>query len=191
MIERNQNIFADVKLQIGRSPNNNQMFRAINRVQNEIFTTGDIERSFDIILEKGVSAYNFIEQGCLVIIKLFTSWKNGRIDWKPNTKWDEYKDLTGAFPSYATIFARELYLAPVPIRSDDKITIWGYQTKLDTKMDDEVPPELDEAFDHIMMWGTCAQFDTSFNDKYITERDKMLNNLNIKKQSIEDPEWAW
>jgi len=191
MIERNDEIFADVKLQLKSPPLNNELFRAANRIQNEIFASGDIERPFEIILKKGVGSYNFIKQECLVIIKVLPSWENGKIKWVPNTKWDEYKSLTGENPAYATIFARKLYLAPIPVKSDDTLTIWGYQTKVNVKMDKDVPPELDEAFDDTLMWGICTQFDASFFEKYQLELGKILNNLNMKKRSIADPEWSW
>lgn len=191
MLGRNENIFADVKLQIGRSPVNNEMFRAANRVQNEIFATGDIERSFEIILEKDVEIYDFIKQECLVIITILPSWENGKITFRPNTKWAEYRDLTGAHPDSATIFGRRLYLSPIPISSDDKLEIWGYQTKVNVKMDSDVGPELDETFDDALMWGICTQFNSSYLEKYQFELGRQLNNLNLKKQSIEDPEWTW
>lgn len=190
MLERNENIFSRVKKKVGPQINLD-LFDAANVVQNEIFATGDIERSFEIILKKDKEAYDFIKEECLVIIKLLPGWSGGKIEWIPNTKWDEYRGLTGNHPVAATIFGRKLYLAPIPINSNDTIEIWGYQTKINVKMDKDVSPELDETFDDALMWGICTQFEPSFFEKYQMELGKQLNNLNLKKQDLADPEWTW
>lgn len=190
MLERNENIFSRVKKRVG-SKTNLDLFDAANLVQNEIFASGDIERSFEIILIEGKEDYDFIDQECLIIIKVLPSWSGGKIYWQPNTKWDEYRGLTGNYPDAATIFGRKLYLSPIPIASDDKLEIWGYQTKLNEKMDKDNPPELSETFDDALMWGICSQFDASHIEKYHYELGRQLGNLNLKKQSLADPEWTW
>jgi hypothetical protein len=152
----------------------NYLYDVMNMAQGDIMRRKWCnEKSFTITLIPNTSTYSIAAQETFLIRQIFPSWR-GKIDYIQNSHWEGYKDATGSYPLYATIFGRTLHLAPTPTTTDT-ITIWSYQTDVLVPIDATHDPETPVYLDNALVLGTCANLDPNFIVLYEDALNKAMD----------------
>lgn len=167
-----------------------------NRIQDDIFLKADIDRKFDIALVGEQEAYDMADEDTFEISNKMNSWEED-MEFVPQSQWNTYRLVTGlSYPYYLTIFARQLYVAPIPtsawVASDSPIiTLWGKQKKTIVPMDENTDPELPTIFDNAIIAGICKEYESVFLGEYIMYLNDAKDTYNNPKLGMEPPDAQW
>lgn len=167
-----------------------------NRIQDDIFMKADIDRKFDIALVGGQEAYDMADEDTFEIDNKMNSWEEG-MEFVPKIEWETYRLVTGmTYPYYLTIFARHLYVAPIPeaawVASDSPIiTLWGKQKKTIVPMDENTDPEVPTIFDNAIIAGICKEYESVFLGEYLMYLNDAKDTYNNSKLGILTPDAQW
>jgi len=166
------------------------------RIQDDIFLKAEIDRKFDIALVGDQEAYDMADEDTFEIDNKMNSWEES-MEFVARSEWETYRQVTGlSYPYYLTIFARHLYVAPIPtsawVASDTPIiTLWGKQKKTMVPMDENTDPELPTIFDNAIIAGICKEFELIFLGEYIMYLNDAKDTYNNSKLGILTPDAEW
>lgn len=187
MGQRSRELIGEVRLALHKlSPQDitdTEIYFAAKAAQNKIIARIKFfESSFDLQLQPGVESYDYSDENMTVIKNMFPSWTKGKLEYVDNVKWDEYRQLSGGYPAYFTIFAQELYFSPVPTTADT-IKIWGNKVKASYDISDDNDPEIPPILDEALTLATIAEYDDSYIPKWQDEVDLRKPDI-TRKQSM-------
>ena len=188
MNERVQKLVSQVRMQLGRLDDsallNEDIYLTANDIQAQIMMrTMCLEKAFIVALISGKQEYDLSSQGQLRIKEIVTSWDADLIQ-VPEGAWKNYHNMTGAEPIAFWLFAKKLFLAPVPQSGNETLTIYAYQMDVVNEIDADTPPEIPAYCDFCLTLGVAAQYDPKLIPLYEQQIDLLLSKMKKKSNII-------
>jgi hypothetical protein len=165
-----------------------EIYELAQEVQNNILNAVRPEINFSILLVPGQEAYLFPDETTVQISSVLPSWQYGHIEFVPQADWKQYRDMASGSvgnPFHATIFARTMYLSPVPqscsVPPAASIEFWAHQVASDVPIlaSGSILPRV---LDTTLILGICAEYEPE-NFKLLYEKSLSDNSYTVDMRS--------
>lgn len=160
-----------------------------NKVQDDIFINCSIEKTFRIVLKKGITNYDFADESALNIKRITPSW-TGSLTRVAAIKWNDYKDVQCGLPTYFAFVGPEFVTNNV-LQDNLFVEFLAEQVKGIIPIDENTPPELPEIFDTALVYGILAELTPDAEVKYLDARNTAESRFNNVSNDILTPECEW
>lgn len=178
-------ILSLVKFRLNKIGNNNanpeEIFRFATIIQDELLLDTKCKQiEVTLNLENGKTGY-LLDQPLHHIFSIIPSWpiSYGVPEFIDPGQWNDYKEETGERPSFYTIFANKIWLAPPTVQTGDKLTFWGYQTNSTTEIDIDHGPEVGREVIPALVAGILSMFNPDFTNEFLRLKNSLLGYTNV------------